>query len=147
MDNKTEHYKKRGIPAHAIPPKKKAGKGEANRIQNAIAEYCKYELSMDCFRVNSQGQYDAKLGKFRKSGSTDGISDLIVMYKGISMYVEVKAGKDRMRASQKVFMKRVEACHGIYFAATSFDSFMELFYRYKVKIDLIENLIKEVRVG
>jgi hypothetical protein len=69
------------------------------------------------------------------------------MYKGISLYVEVKAGKDRMRQSQKAFKKRVEDCQGIYFVATSFDSFMEQFSKYKTRIDLIAHLIKEVRIG
>ena len=144
MDNKTEHYKARGIPAHAIPPAKKAGKGAANRIQNAIAEYCKYERSMDCFRVNSQGQYDAKLGKFRKSGSTDGISDLIVIYKGVSMYVEVKAGRDKIRKSQADFCDRVQAADGVYFVVKSFDMFIEHFNRYKPAIDLFAGKLKEV---
>lgn len=147
MDNKTDHYKAKGIPSHAIPPAKKGGKGEANKIQKAITEYCKYSQHMDCFRVNSQGQYDAKIGKFRKSGSTDGISDLIVIYKGVSLYVEVKAGKDKMRATQTVFRQRVEFAGGVYFVAKSFDMFVENFNRYKPGIDLFAGHLKTVLDG
>ena len=46
-------------------------------------------------RQNSQGQYDGRLKIWRKSGTTKGIADVQVTYKGKTFNLEIKVGKDR----------------------------------------------------
>ena len=76
-------------------------------------------------RINTTGIYDVKLRRYRFSGSTNGVADLIGTYKSRSISVEVKIGKDRQSEKQKDYQSQVERAGGIYIIARSFEGFLK----------------------
>jgi len=81
-------------------------------IQKAILQWGAYTEGVSMFRMNVIGiPIHGKPGKFRPAAEK-GIADIYVqlMVWGIpvSCWLEVKAGKEKQRASQKEFEKRVE---------------------------------------
>ncbi len=85
-----------------------------------------------CFgaRINTQGNYNAKIGKFVRSGSTKGLADINAVVKGKSISIEVKIGKDKIRESQLKVKREIEAAGGVYLIVRSFDDFLEQFEQY-----------------
>ena len=79
------------------------------------------KIGGDAFRINTQGTYSQKLGKYIKSGSDNGVSDLIAVYEGKFIAIEVKseATKDKIRPDQEKFRNRVTGSKGVYFIARS----------------------------
>lgn len=75
-------------------------------------------------RNNSQGQYDAKLNRWRKSGSTSGVADCQITYKGHTLNIEIKIGRDRMSDKQKKVRDQIQAAGGHYAVITCFDDFL-----------------------
>lgn len=92
-----------------------------NALTSAIQEYIQL-IGGDAFRINTTGLYDEKLGMFRNSGSTLGVADLVGIYRGKFIAIEVKVGKDSLRPMQIKFQARVEKAGGVYFIAKDFDS-------------------------
>ena len=76
-------------------------------------------------RVNTQGNYNAKLGKYIKSGSRKGMADITAVVNGRHISVEVKIGKDRIRPDQLKVKQEIESAGGAYIIASSFDNFLE----------------------
>lgn len=68
------------------------------------------------FRVNTSGTYSKEKRKWIRSGARPGVSDVIAVYKGRAIFIEIKneATKDRMKPGgpQEVFMNKVKAAHG-----------------------------------
>lgn len=81
-------------------------------------------------RINSQGTYNAKLGKFIKSGSTKGMADINAVVKGKSISVEVKFGKDKQSDKQKEIQAEIEAAQGVYLIAKDFGDFLSQIQNY-----------------
>ena len=75
--------------------------------------------------MNTQGNYNAKLGKWVKSGSTRGMADISAVVDGRSISVEVKIGKDKVRESQLKVKAQMEKAGGVYLIVRSFDDFIE----------------------
>lgn len=119
-------------------PKKKAT--PANELTNAVMKYMR-SLRCAVARINTTGIYDEKLGKYRFSGSTNGVEDVNCVLPinisglkiGVTVAVEVKVGKDRMRPEQLERKENVEKAGGHYIIAKTFDQF---------KVD-IDNIIKQ----
>ena len=78
------------------------------------------------WRQNSGGLYDQKLGIFR-TGTKKGVADIIGLYKGKFLAIEVKIGKDRMSDEQIGFMKNISYYGGLTFTAKDMPSFIEWF--------------------
>ena len=78
-------------------------------------------------RVNTQGNYNAKLGKWVKSGSTRGMADISAVVDGRSISVEVKIGKDKVRESQLKVKAQMEKAGGVYLIVRTFEDFIEQF--------------------
>jgi len=76
-------------------------------------------------RINTTGIYDTKLRRYRFSGSTKGTADLVGTYRGRSVSVEVKYGRDTQSEAQKKYQQQAEAAGGIYIIASTFDNFLE----------------------
>lgn len=52
-----------------------------------------------------------------------GLSDVIAVYKGKSLNIEVKTGNDRMSEHQLKIKNDIESSGGLYFIARDFQSF------------------------
>lgn len=75
-------------------------------------------------RVNTTGMYDGRLKRYRHSGATHGVADLVGTFKGKSVSVEVKFGRDKQSERQEKYQRQVEAAGGVYIIARSFDGFL-----------------------
>lgn len=76
-------------------------------------------------RQNSQGQYDSRLKKWRKSGTTKGIADVQVTYRGWTYNLEIKVGRDRQSEVQKAVEKQIKAAGGHYAVIHCFNDFLQ----------------------
>lgn len=75
-------------------------------------------------RQNSQGQYDSRLGRWRKSGTTKGIADVQVIYNGRACNFEIKIGRDRQSDIQKDVEARIKTAGGHYAIIKCYDDFL-----------------------
>lgn len=116
-------YKQNLFPNQPYLAKKSFRDDTANGLTICIQTWCK--LNKAHFqRQNSLGQYDAKLKKYRHSGGTKGISDILIIWKGISLNIEIKVGKDRQSNVQKKIQQSIQESGGAYLIVESFDNFL-----------------------
>ena len=103
--------------------------GSEKEIENSILAYLK--SLPDCFAWKNQstGVYDPTRGVFRKSNNKfhiNGVSDILGIYKGKFLAIEVKTPKNKTRpAHQKAFISEVNKRGGIAFFATSIEEVKE----------------------
>lgn len=121
---KTETERK--FPEKYKPKAKSKKQSPANALTDSICKYIKLNSGI-AYRVNSQGQYDAKLGRWRKSGMKKGLPDIIAIYNGLFVGIEVKIGRDKQSEDQKLREEEIEKAGGVYYIAKEFDSFKEYF--------------------
>ena len=95
----------------------------ANGLAGCIEVWCKVHSAF-YQRQNSQGQYDSRLKIWRKSGTTKGIADVQVTYKGKTFNLEIKVGKDRQSEVQKEVERKIKAAGGHYAIINCFDDFI-----------------------
>jgi len=75
-------------------------------------------------RVNTTGTYNAKLGKYVHSGSRKGMADITAVVNGKHVSIEIKTGRDKMRAEQWKVKQEIEQAGGAYIVTNSFDDFL-----------------------
>jgi len=75
-------------------------------------------------RMNTTGIYDYKIGKYRYSGSTKGVTDTLIIYNGIVLNIEIKIGKDRQSKEQLTMQKSIESAGGIYITINNYNDFI-----------------------
>ncbi|MDR2585923.1 MAG: hypothetical protein LBC84_06880 [Prevotellaceae bacterium] len=78
-------------------------------------------------RINTTGVFDTRLGRYRYSGASKGVADLVGVYGGKLVAIEIKFGHDRQSEDQKRYQVEVEAAGGTYYIARDLTSFMEWF--------------------
>lgn len=98
----------------------------ANSLTRAICEYIRLKKGF-ASRLNNQGTYSRKRGRYIPSTSRKGLPDVLATYKGRSLFIEVKCGADRMSVDQMRICKEQTASGGLYFVADCFSSFKEWF--------------------
>ena len=76
-------------------------------------------------RINTTGVYDTKMRRYRFSGSTKGVADLVGTYRGRSISIEVKFGRDVQSEKQRLYQSQIEQAGGIYIIASTFDGFLQ----------------------
>lgn len=93
-----------------------------NDCVNAIMEYLNYK-NIFVFRVNNTPIYDPRGGRFRKKGKWEryGVSDILGIYKGKFLAIEVKRPNGVLSDYQKKFIKDVNDRGGIAFKAVTVD--------------------------
>lgn len=101
----------------------------ANQITANIIRVVNFQPKCCAARVNTMGVFDVKEQKWKKTGSTNGVEDVICIVRGRYVGIEVKAGTDTQKPSQQVRQFEVERAGGIYFIARSTDHFLEFFTR------------------
>lgn len=95
----------------------------ANGLAGCIEAWCKV-CGAFCCRINSEGQYDNRLKMWRKSGTTKGIADVQVTFRGKTFNLEIKVGKDRQSEVQKEVERKIKAAGGHYAIIHCFNEFL-----------------------
>jgi len=97
---------------------------KANDLQKAIQAW--YFMNGGyATRRNTQGTYSVALGKYIRSGATNGAEDVDGTLKGLNVKVEVKIGSDKQRPAQIAYQAQIERAGGKYIIVKCFDSFLE----------------------
>lgn len=118
------------VPEYALPVARGSKKkSPANELTSAISQYIESKGGY-AFRVNTQGNYSEKQGRFILSGATKGVSDLVACYDGLLIGIEIKIGRDQQSDVQKRFQERVEGSGGKYIIARTLDQFKADFQTY-----------------
>lgn len=129
LENDVLEKKKLKYPGQPYLCKKSLRDDTANGLTQCIQEWAKVNNAF-CQRQNSQGQYDVRLGRYRHSGTTKGIADLLILWNGITIHVEVKINRDKQSKVQKDVQDSIERAGGIYIIVKSYDNFLENIKQY-----------------
>ena len=95
----------------------------ATQLTNQIIDHI-YRAGGYAWRASSVGVFDTKKMYFRASAKK-GVADVLSVYKGILIAVEIKIGKDRLSDEQEGFMANIRNAGGRAFVATEFEQFKE----------------------
>ena len=95
----------------------------ANELTNRIIHEI-YSTGGFAWRAESTGVFDTKKAIFR-TAPKKGVADVLAVYKGRFLAIEVKIGKDRQSPEQQGFQANVEHCGAAYFVAHDYDSFQQ----------------------
>lgn len=98
----------------------------ANGLTACILAHLKFTGNFGA-RVNSTGIFDRKTGKYRKSQATAGLADVSAIIGGTPVQIEVKAGKDRPRASQLKVQSDYRAAGGVYEFVHNFAEYLAIY--------------------
>lgn len=129
----------------AYIPRKKFADATANGLTQCIIQYINL-MGGFAERISNTGrQIDNRkivtdvLGQKRILGTVsyikgtgkNGTADISATYKGLSLKIEVKIGKDKMSAAQSEYKQKTEGAGGIYYIAKDFETFFEWFNQLK----------------
>jgi hypothetical protein len=94
--------------------------GQAERISNTGRV-----IDTSSTYTNVIGQRKTMGGsKYIPGTGTNGTADISAIYKGLSLKIEVKIGRDKLSAVQEKYRDQVEASGGIFIIARSYESFV-----------------------
>jgi len=97
----------------------------AGGLTQCIVKYARLQAAF-VSRLNNQGVYRG--GRYTRSTARRGLPDILVTGRdGRSIFVEVKAGRDRMSQWQKAVRDDQQQAGGLYFVAHDFTSFKQWF--------------------
>ena len=94
----------------------------ANSITRRIVEEIRANGGF-ATRLNSTGTYRADLNKFVPSQQVSGMPDVLAVVNGQSVFVEVKAGKDRLSDAQKQTHTALANAGAAIYVAYNFEGF------------------------
>ena len=119
-----ELYK--NVPPHARP--KKSYPNTANGLTAMITDFFRYQ-GAPCMRVNVTGLpvgIDPRTRKirWRRSGATKGMSDLVATFRGKTLHIEIKWKNDKPSTAQIDLCNAITAQGGIYIFVHTFDEFI-----------------------
>lgn len=103
-----------------LGPKRGGKQSPANALTDAVIKYFKLNGGI-AYRINTMGVFDKAKGTFRTSGMKKGLPDVIGIYKGKFIGVEIKIGKDRQSEDQKDREQEIKSNGGLYYIAVEFD--------------------------
>ena len=115
-------------PTMPHPAPRKYRDDTANDLTKCIVKYITLKGGF-ASRVNTTGIYDKKLRKYRRGTQKRGLADVIATYKGLSLHIEVKHGRDRLSNAQKKIQDEITRSGGQYYVAQNFTEFKEWFDR------------------
>lgn len=81
-------------------------------------------------RINTTGIYDEKMGRYRKSGATVGVPDILASVEGRFVGLEIKFGADKLRPDQIAFAAKIRKSGGVFVEVRTFDGFMAWYNNY-----------------
>lgn len=128
------------VPEYAIP-KPKYNDHTANGLTKCIIDFIQLKggqaerISCTGRILDCRKKHIDVVGFHRTIGSVTwipssmqpGTADISGVYRGISIKVEVKVGRDQQSLSQVTYQHQVESAGGLYFVAQDFDSFYNWF--------------------
>jgi len=88
-------------------------------IEIQILTWLNQQVDCFAFKINQSGFHDGKGWRKRTNGSLNGISDIIGIYKGKPLAVEVKNSTGTVTDEQKRFLSHYQKMGGIAFVARS----------------------------
>lgn len=94
----------------------------ANGLTKCIVSYIQLKGGF-ASRINSTGQYRPELRKYVYGTGRKGLADIMATFKGKSLHIEVKIGRDRQSEHQVKIQAEVEASGGLYYIARNFTDF------------------------
>ncbi|MGE0089439.1 MAG: hypothetical protein AB7S50_08210 [Bacteroidales bacterium] len=109
------------MPIHALAPRIYKD-NTANALTKCIVDYITLKKGF-ASRLNSTGIYRQDIQKFVPNTQKRGLSDVIAVYKGKSLNIEVKMGLDRLSEHQIKVKRDIESSGGLFFIAKDFESF------------------------
>ena len=98
-------------------------------IEKAILTYLNYLPSCFAWKNNNGGVFDPARGKFRANKNPhvfNGVSDILGIYKGRMLAIEVKKPGGKATDSQQDFINRIKKMGGVAGVCTSVDEAREL---------------------
>ncbi|GAB2595896.1 VRR-NUC domain-containing protein [Spirosoma areae] len=101
-------------------PKSKFDDRTANGLTSCVLEWLKLN-SHFCARINTGGIYDEKLRRYRPSGATLGVPDVIGCIRGLFIGIEIKVGSEKLSAEQKDVARQIESSPGYFVEVRSFE--------------------------
>ena len=113
------------VPAHAIPKPQPFKDSSANELTKSVLYDLIEVRGAAAYRINNVGIWDAKRGVYRKGGTVKGIPDIIGVLDGRFIGIEIKYGKDRQSADQKVVEQEIQGAGGVYFITKSYADYLE----------------------
>jgi hypothetical protein len=78
-------------------------------------------------RISNQGTFNQKLHKYIPGTAKRGLADVMATFKGLSLHIEVKHGRDVQSEAQKKIESEVIRAGGRYYLARNFTDFKEWF--------------------
>lgn len=127
LERKKELYP--NVPHYALIKPKFSDK-DANSLTKCILEYFRLNGGY-AVRINTQGQYNEKLGRWTKGTTKRGTADVHACLNGMHYSIEIKIGKDTLSEHQEETQSQVTAAGGNYFVAKDFQSFYDWILRGK----------------
>lgn len=84
------------------------------QIENQILSFLKFNNIL-AFKIKSTGTYDEKIGRFRTPSPwyRKGVADILGIYKGKPLALEVKSRKGNLSIHQKLFLQDFKNHGGI----------------------------------
>ena len=92
-----------------------------NELTNNIIDFI-YRQGGYAFRASSVGVYDTRRQTFR-TAAKKGVADILAVYKGRFVAIEVKIGKDRLSPEQVGFIENIKHAGGHAFVVSDFEQF------------------------
>jgi hypothetical protein len=115
------------VPEFALPKTRTKKKTATGELTHEIITYVQ-SLGAQCYRVNSQGQFDPRTNRWRKSGMKAGLPDLHIIYKGRFIGCELKASKgDKLSEVQQSRKQEIVDSGASFIVARSLNQFKEDF--------------------
>lgn len=100
-----------------------------SQIETAILGYLVEFKRLLAFPVRNAGYYDTKLKRFRTQQSKyfrKGVPDIILIYRGRFVGLEVKSEKGVQSRDQKVFAQDILKSEGLYYVVRSVEQVQEI---------------------
>lgn len=101
-------------------------------IENMILSFLKIH-GLFCWKIESQGTYDAKKGIYRRKNSIHrmlGVSDIVGLFPSGRLFaVEVKSATGRLSEHQRRFLDHINASGGVGIVARSIEDVKKQFLK------------------
>jgi penicillin-binding protein-related factor A (putative recombinase) len=97
------------------------------QLQKIIIEYINITKKGMFWRNNNVGVFDRQTGAYRMTNQKKGVPDIIGVYRGYFIGIEVKSIKGKMSEHQLDFKRQFERNGGVYYMANDFDKFKNWF--------------------
>ena len=85
-------------------------------IENAVLQFINLRPGWYAFKVQSTGLWDPTKKVYRKSNNrwhAKGVSDILAIYKGLFVALEIKTKTGRLSDNQKEFIKTIQDHEGV----------------------------------